>query len=338
MRAYRIMRWTSFLFAGAVILVSLAGCVRPPEKPAGNPKTWVIEKAYLFTPTLGLAADGYIRDLMVRLAARDGDGAPVSREEFAALLDRPESREVYADQLIKVATPRSVQIQNQAHQDYLHIFMQERRQKAGIAFLRAHAALLTEAENRYGVDRRDIVSILMWESGLGEFTGNLRVFNVLMAQLLFLEPAQAYAVAEMVEKGEPDPLLSPEVVENQRRRFDSIKKRCVDNLVALLRNGKANGIDPLEQRGSWGGAIGYPQFMPASMPYAVDGDGDGVINLHTWPDAIMSVANYLRVRGKYGPGDRARRAAIHSYNPIDSYVDGVIAYADAIWARYKKGE
>ena len=71
--------------------------------------------------------------------------------------------------------------------------------------------------------------------------------------------------------------------------------------------------------------------MPASMSYAADGDGDGKIDLHSWPDAVMSVAKYLKERGNYGPTDSQRRKAIFSYNPLDSYVNGVIKYADAIW-------
>ena len=177
------------------------------------------------------------------------------------------------------------------------------------------------------------MSILMWESGLGEFTGNYRVFNVLIAQLLYMEEAQQAAVRRITARGEADPLASAEVAKKQEERFAKIRRRCVGNLVALLRHSKATGVDPLSLHGSWAGAIGYPQFMPASMPHAADGNGDGTIDLHSWPDAVMSVARYLKERGKYGPTDAARRKAIFSYNPIDSYVNGVIKYAEAVWAR-----
>lgn len=327
-----------FTLICAAVLFWLPGSAASETPPVTDPATWEIRQEHLFSPSSKRPADAYIGDLFTRLAAQDGVGKPVSRDEFLALLQRPESREVYAAQLIKVATPQSVQIQDQAHYDGLKIFMSEKRQKAGVAFLRTHEALLKEAEARYGVARKDIVSILMWESGLGEFTGKLRVFNVLMGQLLFLEIAQEQAIKELASTGMSGSVTSAEVVERQQQRFDRIKKRCVENLVALLRQSKAMGADPLEQRGSWGGAIGYPQFMPASMAYAVDGDQDGVVNLHDWPDAIMSVGNYLKVRGKYGASDRARRTAILRYNPLDSYVNGVITYAEAVWARYKKGE
>ncbi|MEE2709184.1 MAG: lytic murein transglycosylase [Gemmatimonadota bacterium] len=320
-------------------VIFLNGCYRASvQRPTGVSAIWKIRTAYKLDGFFNRPDTTYIDDLVARLESEEGGGIPVSRNEFLALLDRPESQEIYRDQLVKIATPRSVQIQNQEHRDFLNVFMMEKRLKAGVAFLHDQGPMLAEAETRYGVRRRDIVSILMWESGLGEFTGELKVFSVLMGQLLFLDSAQKYAVAQMVERGEASPLDDTEVVALQKKRFNRIKNRCVGNLVALLRQSKAANADPLEQLGSWGGAIGYPQFMPFSMGYAVDGDQDGTVNLHTWPDAIMSVGNYLKVRGKYGPEEGERLGAIHSYNPIESYVNGVITYADAIWERYLRGE
>lgn len=47
--------------------------------------------------------------------------------------------------------------------------------------------------------------------------------------------------------------------------------------------------------GSWAGAFGNMQFMPTTfMLYAVDGDGDGRIDVvNSLPDAFASAANYL---------------------------------------------
>ena len=297
------------------------------------PQSWEIHKSAIVDLPRTHPAASYLPDLVKRLASSQGGGQPVSEAEFLALFDRPESREVYASQLIKVATPRSVAIQNKAHEDFSRVFLTEKRVKRGVDFLEEKKDLLDAAEQKYGVARKDIVSILMWESGLGEFTGNYRVFNVLIAQLLYMEEAQQAAVRRITARGEADPLASAEVAKKQEERFAKIRRRCVGNLVALLRHSKATGVDPLSLHGSWAGAIGYPQFMPASMPHAADGNGDGTIDLHSWPDAVMSVARYLKERGKYGPTDAARRKAIFSYNPIDSYVNGVIKYAEAVWAR-----
>ena len=297
---------------------------------ADDTDNWELRKSAIVDLPRTHPAASYLPDLVKRLASRQGGGSPVSETEFLALFDRSESRRVYSSQLIKVATPRSVQIQNKAHEDFSRVFLTEKRVKRGVDFLEEKKDLLDRAEQKYGVARKDIVSILMWESGLGEFTGNYRVFNVLVAQLLYLEEAQQEAVRRITAGGEADPLISAAVAKRQEERFAKIRRRCVGNLVALLRHSKATGVDPLSLHGSWAGAIGYPQFMPASMPHAADGDGDGNIDLHSWPDAIMSVAKYLNERGKYSSTDAARRRALFSYNPIDSYVNGVIKYAEAI--------
>jgi membrane-bound lytic murein transglycosylase B len=44
---------------------------------------------------------------------------------------------------------------------------------------------------------------------------------------------------------------------------------------------------------------------------------------------IFSVAKYLHEHG-YNTSYRGRKRGIHRYNPLDSYVNGVITYADAI--------
>ena len=321
---------------GAVALAVLVSLfvVRPDAVAAMEPpQSWEIRKSAIIDLPRDHPAASYLPDLVKRLASNQGGGQPVTEAEFLVLFDRPESREVYASQLIKVATPRSVAIQNKAHEDFSRVFLTEKRVQRGVDFLGEKKDLLDAAEQKYGVARKDIVSILMWESGLGEFTGNYRVFNVLIAQLLYMEEAQQAAVRRITARGEADPLASAEIAKKQEERFAKIRRRCVGNLVALLRHSKATGVDPLSLHGSWAGAIGYPQFMPASMPHAADGDGDGTIDLHSWPDAVMSVARYLKERGKYGPTDSARRKAIFSYNPLDSYVNGVIKYAEAVWAK-----
>ena len=45
--------------------------------------------------------------------------------------------------------------------------------------------------------------------------------------------------------------------------------------------------------------MGAPQFIPSSYRnFAIDGDGDGLIDLfENWDDIVMSVANYLKVNG-----------------------------------------
>jgi membrane-bound lytic murein transglycosylase B len=92
-------------------------------------------------------------------------------------------------------------------------------------------------------------------------------------------------------------------------------------------------MDVLAIKGSWAGAIGYPQFMPLSLDYAADGDGDGKIDLLTFPDSIASVGSYLSRHG-YA---KNREKAVLAYNHDRTYVDGVLKYADALAAWPKSG-
>src|SRR3546814_11873743 len=72
-----------------------------------------------------------------------------------------------------------------------------------------------------------------------------------------------------------------------------------NQLADLILLDHQNKLDALTTTGSYAGAIGLPQFMPGSLiRFAVDGDGDGVINVRaSSADAIASVANYLRQHG-----------------------------------------
>ena len=58
-------------------------------------------------------------------------------------------------------------------------------------------------------------------------------------------------------------------------------------------------LESADMQGSWAGAVGHTQFMPSSyLRYAVDGDGDGQIDLwRSERDALASGANYLKALG-----------------------------------------
>ncbi len=70
-------------------------------------------------------------------------------------------------------------------------------------------------------------------------------------------------------------------------------------LMVALQLLERESLSPDEMEGSWAGAMGHTQFMPSSYwQYAVDGDGDGQINL--WAseqDALASGANFLQDLG-----------------------------------------
>jgi membrane-bound lytic murein transglycosylase B len=247
----------------------------------------------------------------------------VSADELRAILDDARAQEVYRSELYKYATPRSVKIQNKEHKSFLKVFMRKEKIAKGVVFSSKHEKELSRAEARFGVKREDIVSVLMWESNLGEMTGKYLVVNTYLGEILFLDEV----FAEIEKK---DGVMSPPQAREQHlKRLARLKENASRFLIALLRSAKAKHVDPLEIRGSWAGAIGFPQFMPTSMRFAVDGDDDGRIDLYTFPDAIFSIANYLEAHGYKAD----RSAAIYEYNADNEYVRGVEAYADAIAKR-----
>jgi membrane-bound lytic murein transglycosylase B len=73
--------------------------------------------------------------------------------------------------------------------------------------------------------------------------------------------------------------------------------------------------------------------MPFNLVYAVDADGDGVINLKELPDTIISAANYLMVKGNYFRYEKGMREAIFQCNHSEEYVNGVIRYSDETYKR-----
>lgn len=157
---------------------------------------------------------------------------------------------------------------------YRQRFIEPRRLQAGLAFWAAHEAALQRAEETYGVPAEIITSIIGVETFYGRIMGNFRVLDAL-ATLAF---------------DYPDPLPP-----GARDRSPFFR----DELRQFLILARENGLDPLEMKGSYAGAIGWGQFMPGSWRrFAVDFDGDGHIDLINSPvDAIGSVANFLKAHG-----------------------------------------
>jgi len=149
-------------------------------------------------------------------------------------------------------------------------FIEPRRLQAGIAFWAQHEAALARAESRYGVPAEIIAAIIGVETFYGQITGGFRVIDAL-ATLSFDFPS-----------GRSD-------------RSAFFRKE----LVEFLKLCRREGLDPLAVKGSFAGAIGWPQFMPSSWNRdAVDFDGDGHIDLAASPvDAIGSVAHFLVEHG-----------------------------------------
>jgi membrane-bound lytic murein transglycosylase B len=193
-----------------------------------------------------------------------------------------------------------------------------------VSQIRAHylgdKALFDQAERAYQVPGPLIASIMWIETGYGNYFGN----TLAAANLASMAAAQDYSVirpyvSDLEEDGEALEFLT-----------DTAKKRGLwaqDELQALLDYAWRNGLDPMKFPGSVYGAVGWGQFMPSNISkYAADGDGDGRVDLFQKPDAIFSIANYLRQNGWSGDmsSEESRRAAIRRYNNSGTYINTVL--------------
>ena len=149
-------------------------------------------------------------------------------------------------------------------------FIEPKRLAAGVQWWQAHAAALADAQQRYGVPPEMVAGIIGVETFYGRMTGNYRVLDAL-ATLAFDFP-----------KGRSD-----------RGAFYRSELRAYLVWCAL------EGRDADTTRGSFAGAIGWPQFMPSSLlKYAVDFDRDGHVDLSSGGDDVVgSVASYLATFG-----------------------------------------
>ena len=202
-------------------------------------------------------------------------------EELTALIEQLEADKIYAPGelallfeqvnrqpkvLESIARPAE---KSKEWRDYRPIFMTNARVSDGLAFWDQYRAELTQAEKATGVPASMILAILGIETKYGGNKGSYPVIEAL-ATLGFDYPPRA----------------------------PFFRKELKEFLILT----KQNGMDPLTIRGSYAGAMGFPQFMPSSWRnLAVDFDGDNRIDLINNPvDAIGSIANYFKGNGWRG--------------------------------------
>jgi membrane-bound lytic murein transglycosylase B len=195
-------------------------------------------------------------------------------------------------------------------------------------YIERHGTSLDEANRRFGVEPSVIVAVLMVETALGTYPGKYQTINVLSTMAVSQEPA----VREKIFAGlteEQKKMQSSAVIS---KRLTKRASRSYRELKALLNYVHSNDIDPFTIVGSSEGAIGIPQFLPSNIKqYGRDGDGDGRIDLFNHPDAIASVANFLRAhRWGRAQGDKEKKKVILYYNRSNYYADTVFTLAQRL--------
>jgi membrane-bound lytic murein transglycosylase B len=153
----------------------------------------------------------------------------------------------------------------QTFTQYMRNRMSDRRIQRGQQLLVQYRDMFADIEQQYGVQPQYLVAFWALESNFGDATGGFSVVNALAT--LAHDPRRA------------------EMFRNE--------------LMIALRIIEAGHMSAAEMQGSWAGAMGQCQFMPSTFAaYAIDGDGDGRINIWTSvPDVMYSAANYLSKSG-----------------------------------------
>ncbi|MDT8408335.1 MAG: lytic murein transglycosylase B [Wenzhouxiangellaceae bacterium] len=150
--------------------------------------------------------------------------------------------------------------------EYRKIFVHQPRIDGGVEFWRANRSLVDKVASEFGVAAEFVLAIIGVETNYGLITGNYRVLDALVT-LGFYYPKRGDFFAS--------------------------------ELGHFFRLSQEEGLPLDEIKGSYAGAMGLGQFIPSSYrAYAVDFDQSGARDLwRSLPDALGSVANYLKVHG-----------------------------------------
>ena len=149
---------------------------------------------------------------------------------------------------------------------YERIFLTDNRVNAGVKFWQENEETLNRATNTYGVPQEIIVSLIGVETFYGKIKGSYPVLDSLVSLSFYYPPRAKFFTSE---------------------------------LEHFLLYAREENKDPRSFRGSYAGAMGYPQFISSSIRnFAVDFSNDGYRDLHdNVVDAIGSVGNFINKHG-----------------------------------------
>jgi len=195
-------------------------------------------------------------------------------------------------------------------------------------FYRKHEEKFIAAEQNYDVPKNVILSILQMETRCGKFTGKSTVFHGLARLAIAADPDNIEKNFNRLKKKDKKNKVT---ITRVSERALWLENTFLPHVLATINVAKSKGLETLDLKGSYSGAIGLPQFLPGNqLTYGVDGNGDGNVDLFSPEDAIPSVANFLKAKGwrEKNLSQSEQEKVIWHYNRSEPYVETVIKMAE----------
>jgi len=205
------------------------------------------------------------------------------------------------NRLLNEATilPKIIRSQNHAAEkrlsinSYISLFNTDKKIKIARDWINKNKISLERAELKYGVDKEIIAAILLIETKFNSVKGRYRVIDAIVTRVV---------------------------------RNPSLSSYFTKQIPAWIEICNNQGFSLGEKKRSYAGAMGMPQFMPTSfIDFAVDGDGDGKINIWSnTSDVIFSVANYFHkhhwMMGQRNLWSKSKSKKLYKISVQDEYI------------------
>lgn len=199
-------------------------------------------------------------------------------------------------------------------------------------YIARHKAAFARAERAYGVPPSVAASLLFVETRLGRVLRDVPE-NALHTLASMSQSTTMASIEGWLGKMPGHERHQDWFARTMPKRADWAYRET----RALVRYMLDNNITADRLPGSIYGAIGLCQFMPSNIgAYGVDGSGDGVIDLYTADDAVMSLSNYLHKHGWKASSPRGdRHRVLMRYNKSVRYANTILALADLVEQTHK---
>lgn len=199
-------------------------------------------------------------------------------------------------------------------------FLSENCIQSAKKYMEDQKVFLANAEREFGVDPTIIIAIILVETKFGTYLGRRSILNTL-STMASLSDTEVRDMFWDEIRGS-----SPLTTEKFNEKANKKSKWAYNELKAFLKYTNREGLDPVDIKGSYAGAMGIAQFMPSNiLAFAKDGNNDGSINLLHHGDAIVSIASFLNHYGWYPAiGKNKAYKVLLNYNYSKPYANTLL--------------